>query len=245
MPHPPVEQHRVARPREHGHRAGQLVVVVGRPVDRVREVRAREHDEVAPARFGEVGEEVRDLDGQPRPRRPLEVPVDDAAVLMPHPRPREVRRLGWMDVQVAVVHEDVRAQRLDHERQRPGMVQQLEERRVPAAERQQVQGAALGPAFGAVDAVHGGREPLELVGRERALDQHEPVTLELRAQTRSLVVPNVVDRHVSGDRGRGRAVPRVRVSPRSRPAPARCRWPAGPGPSSAPARSPRRRRSPR
>ena len=163
MPHTPIEHHRVAPAREHGERAGEIVVVVEGAADRVLEMGAGEDHEVPHARLGDVGEEEGDLDGQPRARRALEVSVHDAAVLMPHPGPREPRGLRRVHVQMTVVHEDVRSQGIDDERHRPRVVQQLEERAIPAAERQEVQGSVLIPAFGSADPIDGGGEAFGLV----------------------------------------------------------------------------------
>ena len=127
---------------------------------------------------------------------------------MPHPRPREARRLRRVHVQMAVVHEDVRSQGVNDERHPPRVVQQLEERAIPSAERQEVQGSVFILAFGSTDPIDGGGESSDLVRGEGALDEHVPVALERRSQVCSFVLPDTVVRHVSGDRGRQLAVPR-------------------------------------
>ena len=58
------------------------------------------------------------------------------------------------------------------------MVQQLEERAIPAAERQEVQGSVFIPAFDSADPIDGVGESSDLIRREGALDEHVSVALE-------------------------------------------------------------------
>jgi hypothetical protein len=60
------------------------------------------------------------------------------------------------------------------------VVQQLEERALPAAERQEVHGSVFIPAPGSTDPIDGVGESSDLVRRESALDEHVPVALERR-----------------------------------------------------------------
>jgi hypothetical protein len=87
-----------------------------------------------------------------------------------------------VDVEMAVVHEDVRAQDAHDERHGGRLVEQLEERRFPSAEAEEVQGqgspirpvtALLGP-----DTVDVLLEPPHLFAAEGALDQDVAVPVE-------------------------------------------------------------------
>ena len=61
VPQPAVEKHRGPWFRQYGNRARRLPGTVGRPNQRVVQMTARNHPEVAPPRLAGIREEVGDL----------------------------------------------------------------------------------------------------------------------------------------------------------------------------------------
>jgi hypothetical protein len=90
-----------------------------------------------------------------------------------------------MDVEVAVVHEDVRPQDVDDGAQRARVIHQVEEPAILVEEREQVQRsrAALGRlvAVPAPHIVDGHADVGDILGGKGAAQQRVPVGLQLRA----------------------------------------------------------------
>jgi hypothetical protein len=83
-----------------------------------------------------------------------------------------------MDVEVAVVHEDVGPEDIEDEGQRRVVIEELEEGGVAAAEGEEVERDALGGTLVGVDGVDRRREAPDLVGGQGVLQEYVAVALE-------------------------------------------------------------------
>ena len=127
-------------------------------------------------RMVDRSEEHRSLDGQARliARHQTHLPALDTTVTMPTQPP--IALLGWVNVEVTVMHIDVRREKsyCDLEQRRPG--QQIKEHAMATDRRQEVQSLRPHPDFGR-DLVDRGIGLSQLHGIELS-DHRDPVALE-------------------------------------------------------------------
>lgn len=187
VPESPVEDHRGPGPDE------QRRLPVG-PFEAVAAVTAGDHVQRSVVAMPDVGEEVRRLQREQRPRRG-QLDVLPPAVLMPAPGRLRRRSETRVHVEMAMVEKDVPAEHARHELQDLRVIDELDELRVQADEPEQMERAAVATLL--PDAIDRVDEPATAIGIERVLQDGEPVVLERLVQVlhaactsdRALAVP--------------------------------------------------------